>query len=607
MTNRRTERGPAAGLKGPTVLGAVVRLWYLTLMVMMLTGVLGAYLASLIPSRATATAALLLEEPSTVSLFDRSDTETNYVSNQLAILGMRSTAELAVERLRARQPQAPVTVERLLADLEVGNSGDNDLVTIAFTDSSPTVAQDTVNSVVEAYQQIVLTTAQEARDAQLQRVDGALRQLEEQLEAAEGGAPQSVQATYDTLLARRAELSAEGAAGDGVEVVSPAVLPPLTTPLTQIQGVVLGALLGAFPGAALCYALAQSQRRLVDRFDPEAVTGVPLLSEVPHFRSEGLRSDVPSIDAPFSAAAEAFRFAATLLSVRRSSAGPVTAVISAASQDGKSTVTANLAITLAQSGKRVLAVDGDLSGRGLSFLLIEGNAARPGLLDVLEGTCRLEDVVHEVPLPNGEVLRVLPGGLAVDEAPQLLASSRCAELFESFREYDEVLVDVPPLLQVAYAASLTRASHSALFVVPHRSPVRLLEDLVERVNVLGAELVGYLYNLAPLRSGLGQHSGLVTDLRRRPRATTSSDPSSDADGNSSPPTAQDAAAAADVTAAASPTPAPLGAVGWPGEIGAPDGRAGAVEQPVASGQPIRHRAQDGDAAFDAGSLLGRRE
>jgi len=194
----------------------------------------------------------------------------------------------------------------------------------------------------------------------------------------------------------------------------------------------------------------------------------------------------------------------------------VHAVVSASSQDGKSTVSANLAVTSAQAGRRVLVVDGDLAGRGLSFLLLHGQTEGPGLVDVLEGRISLAAAVVTLRLPGGATLDVLRGGSDSADAGRLLSSSRSQELLDALHgDYDEVLLDVPPVLQVAYAAALVRAADAVVAVIPHHATVARVEALVERLDVLEASVLGYLYNVAPLRRELGVHSRLVSDVRRR--------------------------------------------------------------------------------------------
>ncbi|MCW2716156.1 MAG: hypothetical protein JWN88_3203 [Frankiales bacterium] len=512
---------------------ALRRSWPLVLVTTLLLALAGAGLASALPERATASATLLVQDPRSTSLFDGVSGTSNYVPNQIALLSLPSTLDRAAQLLDGTAPGGAPDGEALAAALTITGAQDNDLVTVSVTDRSPLVAQAAVGAVVEAYREVVNASAEAERTARIERISAAIGQVQGELARAPSNSQGALQDTYEQLVAQRAQAAAEDPSSAGVELVSEASLPTAARAVRPAQGAVVGAVLGALAGALLCRAVARARRRFGDRFAPESTVAAPLLSDVPDFRSERLPSDLPTLDAPASAAAESFRFASTLMHARRRERGPdalagpgapVTAMVSASSQDGKSTIAANLAITATQSGRRVLAIDGDLGGRGLSFLLLGGRTSGPGFTDVLEGRWRLEHCVEEVLLPGGEVLSVLRAGTSQEDAAQLLSSSRCRSMFAELEGYDEVLVDVPPLLQVAYASSLAIAAGNVVVVVPHRSSIRRYEDLMRRTAVLGLSVVGYVYNRSPLRPELGQQSAMVTDQRRRIRDESSAAP-----------------------------------------------------------------------------------
>ena len=492
----------------------------------------GAVLTSFLPARATASATLLIQDPRSTSLFESGSGTSNYVPNQIALLSLPSTLDRASDLLDGTTQGAP-DAGALASALTITGAEDNDLVTVSVTDRSADVAQAAVGAVVEAYREVVNASADADRAARIERISAAIRQVQTELDAAPSTSQGALQDTYEQLVAQRAQTAAENPTSGGVELVSGASLPTASRAVQPKQGAIVGAVVGALGGALLCRTLAQARRRFGDRFAPESTVGAPLLSDVPDFRSERLSSDLPTLDAPVSAAAESFRFASTLMVARRRERGPsplpgfgapVTAMVSASSQDGKSTIAANLAITAAQAGRRVLAIDGDLGGRGLSFLLLGGRTSGPGFTDVLDGRWRLQDCAEEVLLPGGEVLSVLRAGTSQEDAAQLFSSSRCRSLFAELEGYDEVLLDVPPLLQVAYASSLAIAAGSVVIVVPHRASVRRHEDLLRRTAVLGLSIIGYVYNRSPLRPELGQQSAIVTDQRRRIRDESTAAP-----------------------------------------------------------------------------------
>ncbi len=136
-------------------------------------------------------------------------------------------------------------------------------------------------------------------------------------------------------------------------------------------------------------------------------------------------------------------------------------VTSSIPSEGKTSTTINVAIALADAGKRVALLDADLrKPKVAEYLGIEGGA---GLTDVLIGRAN----VNEVMLPWGtRSLYVLPAGKIPPNPSELLGSTQMSSLLAMLeREFDVVLCDAPPLLPVTDAAILARATSGALMVV----------------------------------------------------------------------------------------------------------------------------------------------
>jgi capsular exopolysaccharide synthesis family protein len=138
-------------------------------------------------------------------------------------------------------------------------------------------------------------------------------------------------------------------------------------------------------------------------------------------------------------------------------------VTSPGPQEGKTTVTANLAVTMASMGRRVLLIDADLRRPKIPEIFSLRNER--GLSSILGATTvtSLEGFVQETSIPH---LSVLTSGPWTSACPNLLHSRRFAELLRQLREkYDFVLVDTPPLLPVADARVIGRLSDGVILVV----------------------------------------------------------------------------------------------------------------------------------------------
>ena len=205
---------------------------------------------------------------------------------------------------------------------------------------------------------------------------------------------------------------------------------------------------------------------------------------------------------------ESFRVLRTNLQfVNVDSDSKVYVVTSAVPGEGKSTTTANLAITLAESGQRVILLEGDLRRpKAVSYLQLEGAV---GVTTVLVGRIELENAIQGW----AKNLDVLAGGSTPPNPAELLQSQGMKRLLASLRKgYDIVLIDAPPLLPVADAALLAASSDGAILVVHHGETTKdQVAAAVGRIESVGARLIGTVINMSPIpkrgRSGYGYGYG----------------------------------------------------------------------------------------------------
>src|SRR5690606_3725631 len=175
----------------------------------------------------------------------------------------------------------------------------------------------------------------------------------------------------------------------------------------------------------------------------------PLITAVARPRdANGNTSVDPSVIAyykPKSRGAEAFRAIRTALYFStRGAQHKVIQITSPHPGDGKSTLSSNLAVTIAQSGKKVIIVDADF--RRPRVHKIFGVASDQGMSAAIAGEIDIADAIQPTPGAN---LDCLPCGPRPDNPSELLTSARFEELLAVLRQkYDFVLVDTPPVLAV---------------------------------------------------------------------------------------------------------------------------------------------------------------
>jgi non-specific protein-tyrosine kinase len=193
--------------------------------------------------------------------------------------------------------------------------------------------------------------------------------------------------------------------------------------------------------------------------------------------------------------AEAFRFLRTNLQfVNIDSQVRSLVVTSPLAQEGKSLTACNLAIVLAQAGRSVVLVDGDLRRpRVAHYLGIEGSA---GLTSVLSGRAALSDVLQTW---GGLSLTVLPSGPIPPNPSELLGSCHMLRILDELEDRaDIVVIDAPPLLPVADAAVLGQNCRGAVLVARYgKTSQDQIKRAADQLRTVDVRLLGSILNMVP--------------------------------------------------------------------------------------------------------------
>lgn len=174
-------------------------------------------------------------------------------------------------------------------------------------------------------------------------------------------------------------------------------------------------------------------------------------------------------------------------------------VTSAGAEEGKSTTLANLAVTIAQSGKRVILVDADLRRPTQHQIFTLKN--NPGLTDMV----RDDAMLAQPPLQDSGVanLQILTSGQLPPNPAEILGSKRMSEILTALLEHaDIVLFDAPPLLAVTDAAVLASKVDGVLLVVSagktKRESAKKAQAQLEKIN---ARIIGVVVNNVQVEKG----------------------------------------------------------------------------------------------------------
>ena len=206
-----------------------------------------------------------------------------------------------------------------------------------------------------------------------------------------------------------------------------------------------------------------------------------------------------AIEAPFSRFTESIRhvkLAIDLAGVVKTN--KIIGVTSTLPNEGKSTISANLAQLIAHAGSKVLLIDGDLKRPSLTHDLAPDASA--GLIEVLSGTTTLENAVWTHP---GSKLDFLPtvSSSRLAHTSEILGSDAMKKLLERAREkYDYVVVDLSPVAPVVDVRSAAQFVDSFIFVIEWGSTsIETVERALATAPGVYERLVGCVLNKANMR------------------------------------------------------------------------------------------------------------
>lgn len=170
-------------------------------------------------------------------------------------------------------------------------------------------------------------------------------------------------------------------------------------------------------------------------------------------------------------------------------------VASTTTNEGKTTVAANLAIALAKKHYRTVIIDCDLRNPTVRQQLNIPESCSLGIVDVITGTCSLQDAIVKTK-KNG--LYVLPGTIPVNNASELMGSKQLADLVAALEKiFDYVVIDAPPVGIVSDALEMKDYVGGLVFVV--RQDYAKVSKILDSISLFGyskIKILGCIFNMA---------------------------------------------------------------------------------------------------------------
>lgn len=283
-----------------------------------------------------------------------------------------------------------------------------------------------------------------------------------------------------------------GQANIRVSLARAAVVPDTPVSPDLVVNLLLGLVGGLALGLPLVLAGLLFRRGITDAESLREATGE---SPIGVISSAGPNAGLILRDTPRSMAAEAFRKLRTSVQFAKPDAAPRSIVVTAPQlRAGVTTVAANLAYAMAEAGRRVILVDGNLREPAVSALFSISD--RPGLSDVLSGDSLLKDALRD---GGTQRLTLLTAGGPAGDPGSVLSGERMITLLEELEAAaDVVIIDAPQVLPYAAAAELAAIAHAAVLVARYRkTSVDDLEQARATLAQVGTTVLGVVINGLP--------------------------------------------------------------------------------------------------------------
>lgn len=173
--------------------------------------------------------------------------------------------------------------------------------------------------------------------------------------------------------------------------------------------------------------------------------------------------------------------------------------------EGKSMVSFNLAISMAETGKKVLFIDADLR-KSVLIGRYKINKAIKGLTQYLSGVEQLDDVRYSTNVKNMDL--ILSGPVPPNPA-ELLNNEKFTELLETARkEYDYVIIDTPPIGQVIDPAIVAQQTDGVIFLISQANiSYKYAQKQIEQMRKSGCRILGAVLNKVDPEEKGGYYGG----------------------------------------------------------------------------------------------------
>ncbi len=419
--------------------------------------------------------------------------------------------------LAAKPGFANMTEQQIIGALlkgtvKIANVKTSNIISITAQSHDPKLASDLANAWAQAFIDVNLNLSHESAQSKREFLEQQAKEMKARLNNPDlqlNDESKADEVLYAQLLQDLQQAQIEEKVNDaGIVVVDPAVVPERAVSPKKSRSLLLALILGLLAGLQAAFLLEKLRDRIMSEEQLKRVTRLPNYGLIPDYREDYPESMEPPAEGErFSPKVliqnpvfqhayyrESFKILRTNLILSQADKPlKVLAVLSPGAEEGKTLVNANLAISLAQNGKKVLLVDADFRKSSVRKMFGTPNGKESGLPLALAGQQDWRSMIQ----PSGvEGLELLANMVTPPNPAELLGSEFLKRLIGEFKAaYDYVIFDGAPILPVTDSVVLsTQLDGVVLMARWDKSHSGDVTKSLEHLKAVGTNVVGTLLN-----------------------------------------------------------------------------------------------------------------
>lgn len=451
---------------------------------------------------------------------DPIETYLQVCQSQTVAESVARALDLASKPEYAGKTGQEITEKLLKHAVKVTNVKTSNVLSIKAQSRDPRLAADLANAWAQAFIQVNLDLSHKGAESKREFLEGQAKEMRQRLTNPDlrlNDESKADELIYAQLLQELQQAEIEEKVNDaGIVVVDLAQVPEKPASPKKALSLVLSLVLGLFAGLQSAFLWERLRDRIEDEESLKRLTGLPNYGQVPDFREDYPENLLPPalgdrfnpkvlIFNPVFRHAyyrECFKILRTNLTLAHAGEPPrAVAVLSPGPEEGKTLVNANLAISLAEAGRKVLLVDADLRKSSVRKIFGMANGRETGLPLALTGQAPWRAMVQ----PSGtENLDLLTNTVTPPNPAELLGSAAMRKLVGELKQaYDYVVFDGAPVLPVTDSVVLSTFLDGVVLMVRwDQTRTSEVRRALEGLSAVKAPVLGTLLNYVKSKKGL---------------------------------------------------------------------------------------------------------